>query len=88
MKRNLALLAAGTLMAGLLTGCGGGSGAGASTESYCDSMAAAKKTFSEFDNGDVAGLEDAINKFHELAAEAPAEVADAWQDPRRHDGRT
>lgn len=78
MKRNLALLAASTLMAGLLTGCGGDSGSSA-TDSYCDSMKAAKKTFEDFDSGDMAGLQAAIDKFHELAAEAPDEVADAWK---------
>lgn len=77
MKRNLALIAASTLMAGLLTGCGGDSGTSAS-DTYCDSMESAKQTFADFDEGDVAGLEEAINKFHELAAAAPDDIAEAW----------
>ncbi len=77
MKRNLALVAAGTLIAGLLTGCGGSGGA--STEAYCDSMKSAKKSFEDFDSGDFAGLEAAVATFHELAAAAPDEIADAWE---------
>jgi hypothetical protein len=66
------------LGAGLLTGCGGGdSGEGSS---YCDDLKSAQEEFSAFnsDNPDAADLEKAIDRFHQLADEAPDEVKDDW----------
>jgi hypothetical protein len=79
MKRTLALAAAGTLMAGVLSACGGDGGSASATDTYCDSMKSAKESFADFDSGDMAGLESAIKTFHELAAEAPDDIADAWK---------
>lgn len=78
--RLFALVAAGTLMAGVLSACGGDGGNGANaTDTYCDSMAAAKDSFADFDSGDMAGLEKAIATFHELAAEAPDDISAEWE---------
>jgi hypothetical protein len=76
MTRNLALAAAGTLVAGLLTGCGGGGGS--DTSSYCDSLKSSKKDFAEFSDGNLTGFEDVIDTFHKLAKQAPDDISTEW----------
>lgn len=80
MKQSLAMTAAATLMAGLLAGCGGGDGGGGDAGGdYCDRLASAKEDFESLDSGDFAGFEEAIATIHELADEAPDEVAADWE---------
>lgn len=67
------------LGASLLTGCGGGdSGEGSA---YCDDLKSAKAEFSSLDsdNPDMADLDKAFDRMHELAGEAPDSVKDDWE---------
>lgn len=83
VHKTLALTAAGMLLAGVLSACGGDSGGGDSAvsakETYCDSIKTAQASFEDFDSGDMAGLEKAIETFHKLAAEAPDDIAAEWK---------
>ncbi len=72
-------IAALVLGASLLTGCGGGDGG--SSSGYCDDLKSAKEEFSALDSDspDMADLEKAFDRMHELADEAPDEVKDEWE---------
>lgn len=74
MRKTLAALAPLTLVAGLLTGCGG-----SDNSAYCDDLKADKAQFESMSGGDISQLGDAFDKMHELAAEAPDEVKDEWK---------
>ena len=67
------------LGAGLLTGCGGGD-SGESSSSYCDDLKSAQEEFSAFDsdNPDMADLDKAMDRMHQLADEAPDAVKEDW----------
>jgi hypothetical protein len=73
VKNRAALIAAATLIAGTLTGCGGG------TDAYCDSIKEAQSELGGLDDGDFAELDKAIDRIHEIADDAPDEVADDWE---------
>jgi hypothetical protein len=76
MRKTLTALAPLALVAGLLTGCGGSS---SEDSAYCTDLKSAKTKFESFSSGDVAQLGDAFSTMHDLAAEAPDEVADDWK---------
>ena len=81
------------LSAGLLAGCGSGdddkSGAdkgdkdkgSSASGDYCTQLKSAKADFDTFesDSPDFSKFDDAIATFHELADDAPSEVADDWK---------
>ncbi len=75
MRKTLTALAPLALVAGLLTGCGGGS----EDSAYCKDLKADKAQFESLSGGDAGQLEDAFSAMHDLAAEAPDEVADEWK---------
>ena len=77
MKHRLVLMAAATLMSGMLTACGGG-GSG-DTDAYCDSIEDAKSDIESLDTGDFGNLEKAFDRFHEIAGEAPDDVKADWE---------
>jgi hypothetical protein len=77
VKHRLVLMAAATLMAGMLTACGGGDSG--DTDAYCDSIKEAKADFESLDKADFSKLEDAFDKIHEIAGDAPDEVSDDWK---------
>jgi hypothetical protein len=79
VKRSLAIVAVTTLMTALLAGCGGDDGGSAGGGDYCDSIADAKAELEDIQGGDIGGFEQAIETVHELADEAPDEVADDWE---------
>ncbi|MFC5178575.1 hypothetical protein [Nocardioides taihuensis] len=66
------------LGAGLLTGCGGGDSGESS--SYCDDLKSAQEEFAAFDsdNPDMADLDKAMDRMHQLAGEAPDAVQEDW----------
>lgn len=71
------------LAATTLSACGssdGGSASGGSgdKDSYCSDLKKDAKYFSSLDSGDGTQIEEAINRFHELAGEAPDEVSSDW----------
>jgi len=73
------MVAVTTLMTGLLAGCGGDGGGSAGGGDYCDSIEDAKAEFGDIEGGDFAGFDQAIDTVHELADDAPDEVADDWE---------
>jgi hypothetical protein len=75
VKNRAALIAVATLVAGMLTACGGGG----DTDAYCDSVKEAKTELGGLEDGDFAELDKAIDRIHELADDAPDEVADDWK---------
>ena len=75
MRKPLTALASLALAAGLLSGCGGGSG---SSSAYCDDLKADKAQFSSMTGADAGKLGDAFAALHKLAKEAPDAVADEW----------
>ena len=77
MRKALTALVPLTLVAGLLTSCGGGSGS--DTSAYCDDLKADKAQFESMSGGDISQLGDAFDKMHKLASEAPDEVKDDWK---------
>jgi len=77
VRHKLVLLAAATLLSGVLTGCGGGDSE--ATDSYCDSLKDAKADIETLDAGDVAKFDEAFKTIHDLADEAPDEVKDDWE---------
>ncbi len=80
MKRGLTLVAAVTLTAGLLAGCGGddGGSGGGDADGYCDTIEQADKDISSLEGGDLEGLDKAIDAIHEIADDAPDDVAGDW----------
>src|SRR4051812_40529150 len=73
-SRLAAVLAALTLSVTTLTGCGG------STDAYCKQLKADKAYFADLGKGDdFSKFDEALKRFHELADEAPDEVADDWK---------
>jgi hypothetical protein len=75
VKQKVVLVAVATLMSGMLTACGGGGEAAA----YCDSLEEAEQEFGTLESGDFASLDEALDKLHELADEAPDDVKDDWE---------
>ena len=73
--RTLTALAAVTLTASMLTGCGSGSSA------YCKDLKSDKAYFQGLSGSspDVAKLDEAFSRLHDLAAEAPDDIADDWK---------
>jgi hypothetical protein len=67
-------LAATVVVAGLLSGCGGGS-----TDSYCDTLEQTQKDFEDFDTGDLSNFDDFTDRVEDLADDAPDEVRDDWK---------
>ena len=68
------------LTAGLLAGCGGNGGSGASG-SYCDELKSDKAYFQSLggSNADVSNLDQVFAKVHSLANDAPDNVAGDWK---------
>lgn len=80
MKRGLTLVAAATLTAGLLAGCGDdGDGGSGDADGYCDRMEQADKDLASLEGGDLQGLDQAIDTIHEIADDAPDDVAGDWE---------
>jgi hypothetical protein len=92
--RVTVIMSAVVLSAGLLAGCGSGDGddksgadkgdkdkGSSASGDYCTQLKAAKADFDTFesDTPDFSKFDDAIATFHELADEAPSEVADDWK---------
>ncbi len=61
MKHRVVLMAAATLMAGMLTACGGDDGGGGDTAAYCDSIKDAKSDIESLDTADFGNLEKAFD---------------------------
>jgi outer membrane murein-binding lipoprotein Lpp len=72
VKRLPTLIAAMTLGATVLTGCGGG------TDAYCDTLESASEEIAALDQGDFDGFEEVVESTRELADTAPDEVAEEW----------
>lgn len=72
--RTSLTLAALALSLGSLTACGG-------DDEYCKELKADKAYFESFSSSspDFDKLDDALNRFHSLADNAPDEVADDWK---------
>ena len=66
------------LTASMLAGCGSSSG---SSSAYCQDLKSDKTAFDSLSGSkaDVSKLQDAFDRMHKLAGEAPAEVADDWK---------
>ena len=82
MKISLTLAGVALLGASLAACSGGGSDSTSSSGasgSYCKDVAAAKPVFDSLSQGDLAQLEKGFQAFHDLAAEAPAELKDEWK---------
>jgi hypothetical protein len=75
VKHKAVLVAVATLMSGMLTACGGGGDTGA----YCDSLRDAKEDFGSLESGDVGNFDQAFDKLHELADDAPDDVKGDWE---------
>ncbi len=74
--RTLIRLAALGLAAATLTACGG-----SESSAYCDQLRDSKALFENFDSSspDPAQLDQAFDRFRELAEEAPEAVAGDWE---------
>ena len=80
--RTSAVLTTLVLSAGLLAGCGSGSGGDeSSTDTYCKELKAAKADFASFGSStpDLDKFDDIIATFHELADEAPSDISSDWK---------
>lgn len=74
MRRSRILVATTALgMSVVVGGCGNG------TEAYCEDLRSAEEQFASFEQGDAAGLEEAVSTFRSLADEAPDEVSGDWE---------
>lgn len=71
MKTKLAIAGA-AVVALTLTGCGNESAA------YCEELESAQTQFESLSGSDPSQLEEAFNTIHDLADEAPEEVAEEW----------
>ena len=78
MKRILSAVAAAALGLGLLTACGD-DGGGSAGGDYCDDLKAAKKELDSIGDGDFSKLQEATDRMHDLADEAPDEIQDDWE---------
>lgn len=76
MKHKLVLVAVATLVAGVLSACGGGSG---DTEAYCDSLKQAKTDVEALSDQDLDKFDEAFQTIHEVAGDAPDDVKDDWK---------
>jgi predicted small secreted protein len=80
--RTTAIMSAVVLSAGLVAGCGGGGdGSSSGSSDYCKDLKAAKADFGSLDSSspDFDKFDDALNRFHELADEAPSDVDADWK---------
>ena len=81
--RKISVSIAGLLLgAGLLTACGGGGGSEASDgPDYCDQLKEAKAQLENFEstNPDFGEMDKALDTMHDLAGNAPDEVAADWK---------
>jgi hypothetical protein len=66
------------LVAGLSAGCTSDD-ASAADSAYCTDFKADKTKFQALTGDDIAKLGDAFEEIHQLAGEAPEEVADDWK---------
>ncbi len=79
MKRILSAAAAAALGLCLLTACGDDDGAKASgSGDYCKDLKTTKKQVDALNDGDFSDLKKTTDAMHELADEAPDEIADDW----------
>ena len=69
------------LTATLLAACGGGGSSSSSSGSYCDELKSDKTYFESLSgsNADLSKLDTVFEKFHTLAAKAPANVSADWK---------
>lgn len=69
-----------TMTASVLAACGGG-GSSHSAGGYCDELKADKTYFESFSgsNPDLSKLGDVFTRMHQLAADAPSNVAADWK---------
>jgi hypothetical protein len=72
------------LTAGMLAGCGSGSGSGSasgSSSAYCQDLKSDKTAFDSLGGSkpDVSKLQDAFDRMHKLADEAPPQVSADWK---------
>lgn len=82
MKRSIALSAAATVAAALLTACGGDvdlPGTGDETGAYCDDLETAKADIDKLQEGDVASFDQVFKTIDQLAKDAPEEVSADWK---------
>jgi hypothetical protein len=79
VKRILSAVAAAALGLGLLTACGDDGGGSAGGGDYCDDLKAAKKELDSIGDGDFSKLQEATDRMHDLADEAPEEIQDDWE---------
>lgn len=83
--RTPVALAAVLLAATTLSACGssdGGSSADGGSkdkDSYCADLKKDAQYFKSLDGGDGSQIQEAINRFHELADEAPSAVSSDWK---------
>ncbi|HEX3932654.1 MAG TPA: hypothetical protein VHW64_18305 [Nocardioides sp.] len=71
-----------TMTASLLAACGGGGGGSShSAGSYCDELKTDKTYFESFSgsNPDLSKLGDVFTRMHQLAGDAPSNVAADWK---------
>jgi hypothetical protein len=76
VKDKVVLAAAATLLAGVLSGCGGGGG---DTEAYCDNLDQAKTDIEALSAQDIGKFDQAFETIHQVAEDAPDEVQDDWK---------
>ena len=73
--RGIASILAPIFMVSVLTGCGGGDG---KNSDYCKDLQAAQPKIAGLQSNGAAGIPDAFEASHKLAAEAPDAVKDDW----------
>jgi len=83
MLRSIAAAGA-ALLLGTTVACSGSAdqaGSDASTQRYCDALESAQQEFGAIDSGNItpANLNRILDRMHDLADQAPAQVADDWQ---------
>lgn len=73
MKTSLKLAGAAVLAVTTLSACS------SESSQYCDDLSAAQEQFESLSTNDLSSIEEAFDTFHELADQAPDEIADDWQ---------
>ncbi len=78
MRNKAILVAVATLFSTTLTGCGGGGGGDAGD--YCDTLKDSESNFEDLASaGNFDGFDEALDKMHELADDAPDEIKGDWE---------
>jgi hypothetical protein len=72
MRRSVALAAA-LLVAAALAGCG------EDTEAYCSSLEDAQADLEALRDGDLARLEETLDRIRQIGGDAPGEIRDDWE---------